>query len=120
MARKHPRVPLPTLTPGDPPPPLQRAGRHDWNHARQRLEDNPGVWIMVFPAVTTGTFHYASRGRLTAFIGMGGYLESRIRGQKPVGRSAEGELWMRWEPAGWTEEDQARANAAATAGEGQL
>lgn len=120
MARKPPRVPLPTLTPGDPPPPLQRAGRYDWNAARKRLEDNPGVWIMLFPAVSTGTFSYASRGRLTAFIGMGGFLESRLRDQKPVGPSSEGELWMRWEPAGWTEADQARANAAAMSGEGQL
>ena len=120
MARKHPRIKLSTLTPGDPPPPIQRPGRYDWNAARKRLETNPGVWLLVFPDVSTGTFYYASRGRMTAFAGMGGWLESRIRDQKRKGSSAEGELWMRWEPDGWTEEDQARANAAAIAGEGQL
>ena len=51
---------------------------------------------------------------------MGGYLESSIRNQRPEGASRVGTLWLRWEPPGWTAEDQARVEAAAAAGEGQI
>ena len=123
MARRYPRVKLPTRSPSDPPMSAKprAGGRYDWVGARKTLEDNPGVWLLMFnEPVSTGTYSHASRGKLVAFHGLGGYLESRLIDQEKVGTITEGSLWMRWEPEGWTEEDQARANAAAQAGEGQL
>lgn len=126
MARPNPRVKLSKATPGSPPPRAPRnvsRARYDWPDIRKRLENTPGLWILAYEDVSTGTYYYVSRGRLSYFEGMGGYLECTMRNKHPLPDKptiSEGELWLRWEPEGWTEEDQARAEALFKAGEGAL
>ena len=122
MARNFPRVKLPEHAAGEAPTPRRRSARYDWDDVRKRMEDHPGLWILADADVSTGMFTFVSRGRPAAFYGMGGHLECTMRDQKfrEGTRTLAGELWVRWEPEGWTEEDQARAEALAEAGEGAL
>jgi hypothetical protein len=115
------RVALPgPPPPGSPPPRAPRPSKYDWEGIRTRLEQNPGLWLKAAEDVSTGVFSWVRQGKPQALHGMGGHLESSIRNQKETGTTRAGTLWLRWEPEGWTQADQARVEAAAAAGEGQL
>jgi hypothetical protein len=117
------RNPTVTLPPGtvalEPPRPKPRT-KYDWPAARQMLEDNPGLWVMVFTRFSTGMFSYVRRGGPEAFHGLGGQLQVSLRNQEYEGASKFGNLWLRWIPEGWTDDDQKRVEEAHAAGEGVL
>lgn len=94
--------------------------KYDWEGARRMLEDNPGLWVMVFDSFSSGMYSYVRRGGPVALAGMGGHLQISLRNQELVGKTKFGNLWLRWIPEDWTDEDQARAEAAHKAGEGVL
>lgn len=115
------RVALPgPPPPGSPPPRTPRPGKYDWDKIRAELEANAGLWVKVLDEVSTGVFSWVRAGKPLALSTMGGHLESSIRNQRPEGTTRVGSLWLRWEPPGWTAADQARVEAAAAAGEGQI
>lgn len=107
---------------GELPPRAPGPTKFDWAGVRAELEKNPGLWIKALDEVPTGIYTYVRRGKNLAFYGMGGYLEASLPNQRQIDgeRGKRGTLWLRWEPEGWTEQDQARAEAAAAAGEGQI
>jgi hypothetical protein len=121
--KKFVRNPMIAIPPGtvalEPPKPKPRT-KYDWPAARQLLEDNPGLWVLVFNRFTTGMFSYVRRGGPEAFHGLGGHMQVSLRNQEYDGPTKFGDLWLRWVPEGWTDDDQRRAEEAHKAGEGVL
>lgn len=116
---RNPMVALPgtvALAPPRTPPKT----KYDWPGARKMIENNPGLWVLVFDRFSTGMYSYVRRGGPEAFHGLGGHLQVSLRNQEYDGTSKFGNLWLRWVPEGWTDEDQARAEAAHADGEGVL
>lgn len=117
---RNPMIPIPPGTVALSPPKPQVRTKYDYSAARKLLEDNPGLWVLVFKKFSTGMFTYVRQGRPEAFHGMGGHMQVSLRNQVSQGPSRWGDLWLRWVPEGWTADDQARAEAAHAAGEGVL
>lgn len=116
---RNPTVALPGTVALEPPKPRPKT-KYDWPAARQLLEDNPGLWVLVFNRFSTGMFSYVRRGGPEAFHGLGGHLQVSLRNQEYEGTSKFGNLWLRWVPEGWTDDDQARAEEAHKGGEAVL
>jgi len=122
-----PTFEIPSVPPGTVAtalPPRRRSGRavYDWDKVRAMLEDNPGLWVMALTGLSSGMYSYVRNGGPEAFVGMGGHMQVSLRNRRPNpnAKGSIGDLWLRWIPAGWTAEDQARAEAAHAAGEGVL
>jgi hypothetical protein len=105
-----------TIAAGSPPT-KRRPTKYDWDGARTLLEANPGLWILVFDEFTSGMYSFLREGGPVALQEMGGNLQLSLRDQWMVEKTKYGKLWLRWTPEDWTEEDQARAEAALQAGE---
>lgn len=119
-ARK-PRVKVPPVgTVASSPAPSTRPTKYDWVGARKLLEDNPGLWVVVFNDFSAGMYAFARRGGPAVMHGMGGEFQVSLRNQTLKGKTRYGSLWMRWIPEGWTEDDQKRVEAASAAGEGVI
>lgn len=116
---RNPTIALPGTVALNPPVSTAPT-KYDWPAARRQLEDNPGLWVLVFDRFSSGMYSYVRRGGPKALAGMGGHLQLSLRNQKYEGPTKWGDLWLRWIPDGWTDEDQARAEAAHKAGEGVL
>lgn len=101
-------------------PTKRRATKYDWDTARANLEANPGLWVLVFEKFTSGMYTFLREGGPVVIREMGGNLQMSLRDQELIGRTKTGKLWLRWTPEDWTEQDQAAAEAAHAAGEGQL
>lgn len=97
-----------------------RPTKYDWAGARRLLEENPGLWVLVFNDFSAGMYAFARRGGPAVMHGMGGQFQVSLRNQTLKGKTRYGSLWMRWIPEGWTDDDQKRVEAAAAAGEGVL
>lgn len=120
---RQPTIDLPVGTVGLSPIGRPRPTKYDWDGARALMEANPGLWVLGLRDASTGIYTWVRRGKVQAFIGMGGQLQISLRNQRPKAEgspSRVGDLWLRWTPAGWTDLDQARAEAAHAAGEGGL
>lgn len=105
-----------TIAAGSPPT-KRRPTKYDWDGARKLLEDNPGLWVLVFDQFTSGMYTFLRQGGPVVLQEMGGDLQLSLRDQHMIERTKYGKLWLRWTPEGWTEEDQARAEAAVTSDE---
>jgi hypothetical protein len=90
---------------------------YDWDGCAKLLEANPGLWVLLLNDVNTGLYSYSKKNLPPALAALGGELKMRLLNQKTIGRSRKGELWGHWTPTGWTEDDQARAEASVEAGE---
>lgn len=97
-----------------------RPTKYDWSGARRMLEENPGLWVLVFNDFSAGMYAFARRGGPAVMHGMGGQFQVSLRNQTLKGKTRYGSLWMRWIPEDWTDDDQKRVEAAAEAGEGVL
>jgi hypothetical protein len=116
----NPTVQLTRGTVATSPVAKPRPTKYDWETARDLLESNPGLWVLTFNNFSSGMFSYARRGGPAALRELGGDLQLSLRNQVMVGKTKFGTLWARWTPEGWTEDDQAAAEAAHAAGEGVL
>ncbi len=92
------------------PPKRFVKGKHDWQEVVERLRANPGRWILADVNVSTSTVWRAGKGGIAALNRLGGSVESRHRDTHMEdgarGTSRYGDMWLRWTPDGWTEEDQ--------------
>jgi hypothetical protein len=120
VSRYSPTIALGAATVSTAPPTKRRATKYDWDGARVVLEANPGLWVQVFDKFTSGMYTFLRRGGPVALQEMGGNLQMSLRNQYLVNKTKYGTLYLRWTPDGWTAEDQARAEAALAAGEGQI
>lgn len=102
------------------PPTKRRPTKYDWDGARTLLEGNPGLWVLVFDQFTSGMYTFLRDGGPVALQEMGGNLQLSLRDQHMVEKTKYGKLWLRWTPEDWTDEDQARAEAAHDANEAVL
>ncbi len=98
--------------------------RYDWPAVRALMEAHPGLWVKALEGLSSGMYSYVRRGGPTAFHGMGGHMQVSLRNQHPNpnkdAKGKVGDLWVRWIPEGWTDQDQARAEATVAAGEGVI
>lgn len=108
----NPVINLPTGTVSLVPRGKRRPTKYDWDGARALLEDNPGLWVLALKGVSSGMYSHVRKGCPPGFDGMGGQLSLSLRNQELIGRTKFGDLWLRWTPEDWTEEDQARVEAA--------
>lgn len=106
----------------EPPTRKPTPQKYDWAAIREQLEANPGLWLQIGGEFSTGQYSYVRAGKPLAFQGMGGQLEITLRNQRPrtpkrgeaKGKGRVGDLWLRWTPEAWTEDDQARVDALHT------
>jgi hypothetical protein len=119
-ARYSPSISLASGAVSDEPPRKRRPTKYDWDGARVLLEANPGLWVEVFDRFTSGMYTFLRQGGPAVLREMGGDLQLSLRNQELIEKTKYGTLYLRWTPEGWTEQDQARAEAALAAGEGQL
>lgn len=96
--------------------------KYDWDTVRTLLENNPGLWVLALSDMSKGMYSYVRAGKVGTFAGMGGHMQVSLRNQRDSKRvkGKVGDLWLRWIPASWSADDQARAEAALAAGEGVL
>lgn len=118
--RYTPTIALGAGTVSTTPPTKRRPTKYDWDGARVLLEANPGLWVLVFDEFTSGMYTFLRQGGPLVLQEMGGNLQLSLRDQHLVDKTKYGKLWLRWTPEGWTEQDQAAAEAAHQAGEAQL
>lgn len=102
------------------PPTKRRPTKYDWDGARALLEANPGLWVLVFDKFTSGMYTFLREGGPVVLQEMGGSLQLSLRDQELIGKTKYGKLWLRHTPDGWTDQDQAAAEAAHEAGEAVL
>jgi len=117
----QPTINLPAKS--DTPEPIgrPRPTKWDWAGCRRTLENNPGTWVLVFKDFTSGMFSWVRAGKgPSTFNGMGGTLQMSLKNSVIVGRTQQGDLWLKWTPADWTERDVESARAAAADGEAVL
>jgi hypothetical protein len=119
---RMPMVPVPPVgtVASRPDSAPARPTKYDWVGARKLLEENPGMWVLVFNDFSSGMYAFARRGGPGSMHGMGGHFQVSLRNQKVKDKTSYGSLWMRWIPEGWTDEHQRIAEATAAAGEGSL
>lgn len=119
-SRSNPTITLSAGGVSTVPPTKRRPTKYDWDGARNLLEANPGLWVQVFDRFTSGMYTFLRQGGPIILQEMGGELQLSLRNQELVGKTKYGTLYLRWTPEGWTETDQAAAEAALAAGEGQI
>lgn len=102
------------------PPQRKRPLKYDWPTAVRLMQANPGQWVLVFKKFSTGMYSYVRKGGPPMLREIGGTLELSLTNQKVTGGTKAGELWVRWTPDNWTEQDQALSDAAREAGEGTI
>lgn len=92
------------------PPKRYVKGKHDWQSVVVRLLANPGRWILADSDVSTSTAWRAGKGGIAALNRIGGKVESRHRDTRledgARGTSRYGDLWLRWTPDNWTDDEQ--------------
>ena len=108
-----------TIAAGSPPT-KRRPTKYDWDGARALLEQNPGLWILVFDKFTSGMYTFLREGGPVVLQEMGGNLQLSLRDQHMVEKTKYGKLWLRWTPEDWTDEDQAAAEAGYAQSEAAL
>jgi hypothetical protein len=116
----NPTIDLPAGTVGLTPQGKRRPTKYDWDSVRDLLEANPGLWVLTLKDVSSGMYSWVRKRYPPGFEGMGGQMQISLRNQQMIGKTKYGDLWLRWIPEGWTDEDQARAEAALDSGEGAL
>jgi len=118
--RYTPTIALGAGTVATAPQHKRRPTKYDWDGAVELLTANPGLWVQVFDKFTSGMYTFLREGGPEALRVMGGSLQMSLREQEKIGKTKYGKLWLRWTPEGWTQDDQARAEAAHASGEGAL
>jgi len=99
-------------------PPRKRPvrGKHDWQSVASRLSDTPGRWILAQQDVSTSMAWRAGNGQIAALNVLRGRIEYRHRDTAFVtgdrGTTRYGDLWLRWVPDGWAEDQQVAADIA--------
>lgn len=115
-------TPAPALVQGLPNRTGRRRRKHDWEQVRSLLETHPGVWLLAVSDMSSAAVDWGRKAKPQSFAGWKGWLDSRRYKIHPAseGIPERFDLWLRWVPPDWTDEDVARAQAEHEQGEGVL
>lgn len=93
------------------PPPRRRRSdsRHNWDVIAASLREEPAAWVLAASGVSNTMAWRAGRGDIAALRALGGQVHSHHRDtyteQGASGSTRYGDLWLKWTPEGWTEDD---------------